>query len=376
MTGRPTTPPALRSAALLAAALALAAAAGALAWQAGRALFAAPEPAPIVVSPAPRAADEEATIALFERAKDSVVFITTRTRVADFWRRSREVPAGTGSGFVWDGQGHIVTNAHVIAGATGATVRLADGSVHRAQLVGTAPQHDLAVLRIDARGLQPLARGTSGDLAVGQNAFAIGNPFGLDFTLTTGIVSALDRELEGRQGPPLRGLIQTDAAINPGNSGGPLLDSAGALIGVNTAIYSPSGSSAGIGFAVPADTVARVVPQLIATGRYAPPSLGIEVDARVNAMARRQGLSGVLVLGVTPGSAAARAGLRPARLTEAGRLVPGDILVELDGREIATVDDLSAALAGLAAGATVPLVVEREGRRMRMELTLDAGRDG
>ena len=376
MTGRPTPSAALRPALLLAAALAVAAAAGALAWQAGRALFAPPEPVPIVVSPAPRAADEDATIALFERAKDSVVFITTRTRVADFWRRSREVPAGTGSGFVWDGQGHIVTNAHVIAGATGATVRLAGGSVHRARLVGTAPQHDLAVLRIDAQGLQPLARGTSGDLAVGQNAFAIGNPFGLDFTLTTGIVSALDRELEGRQGPPLRGLIQTDAAINPGNSGGPLLDSVGALIGVNTAIYSPSGSSAGIGFAVPADTVARVVPQLIATGRYAPPTLGIEVDARVNAMAQRQGLSGVLVLGVTPGSAAARAGLRPARLTEAGRLVPGDVLVELDGQEIASVDDLSAVLAGLAAGATVPLVVEREGRRNRMEVTLDAGRDG
>ena len=376
MTVRSSPPAFLRPALLLAAALAVAASAGALAWQAGRALFAPPEAVPIVVSPAPRAADEDATIALFERAKDSVVFITTRTRVADFWRRSREVPAGTGSGFVWDGQGHIVTNAHVIAGATGATVRLADGSVHRARLVGTAPQHDLAVLRIDAQGLQPLARGTSGDLAVGQNAFAIGNPFGLDFTLTTGIVSALDRELEGRQGPPLRGLIQTDAAINPGNSGGPLLDSAGALIGVNTAIYSPSGSSAGIGFAVPADTVARVVPQLIATGRYAPPTLGIDVDARVNAMAQRQGLSGVLVLGVTPGSAAARAGLRPARLTEAGRLVPGDILVALDGQEIASVDDLSAALAGLAAGATVPLVVEREGRRERMEVTLDAGRDG
>jgi S1-C subfamily serine protease len=191
------------------------------------------------------------------------------------------VPRGTGSGFVWDAAGHVVTNNHAIAGAVSATVRLADDSAWPAELVGTDPRNDLAVLRIrpDAPATA-LALGTSADLRVGQKVFAIGHPFGLDRTLTTGIVSALRRVLPSGRGFAIRGLIQTDAAINPGNSGGPLLDSAGRLIGVNTAIYSPSGSSAGIGFAIPVDTVARVVPQLIAHGRYDPPSLGVQVDAR------------------------------------------------------------------------------------------------
>ena len=240
------------------------------------------------------AADEQTTIAIFENARDSVVSITTESRVVDFWTRNAyDVPRGSGSGFIWDAQGHVVTNNHVIEGATGALVRLADGRAYPARLVGTAPEHDLAVLRIDAGAEKalPLAVGVSETLRVGQSVFAIGNPFGLDWTLTTGIVSALDRELPGERGGAIRGLIQTDAAINPGNSGGPLLDSAGRLIGVNTAIYSPSGSSAGIGFAVPVDTVNRVVPQLIATGRYAPPTLGVVHDPRGDAMlARAAGL--------------------------------------------------------------------------------------
>jgi S1-C subfamily serine protease len=320
-------------------------------------------------------AEERSTIALFEAARGSVVSISTAERVVDPRTRNVfNVPRGTGSGFVWDAAGHIVTNAHVIEGASAAIVRLADGSAHRAVLVGADPRNDLAVLRIDAGAAPPpLGRGVSSGLQVGQKVLAIGNPFGLDWTLTTGIVSALDRELPGNRGADIRGLIQTDAAINPGNSGGPLLDSSGRLIGVNTAIYSPSGGSAGIGFAVPVDTVARVVPQLIATGRYAPPSLGIETDPQIDALAARQGLEGVLVLRVRPGSGADRAGLRPAQLLRYGRLVPGDVITGIDGRPVATADDLAAALETRAPGDRVTVDFLRDGRPMSAEVTLDAG---
>ncbi|MEO0764101.1 MAG: trypsin-like peptidase domain-containing protein, partial [Pseudomonadota bacterium] len=219
----------------------------------------------------------------------------------------------------------------------------------------------------------PLPIGTSADLQVGQAVLAIGNPFGLDWTLTTGIVSALDRDLRTGRGPVIRGVIQTDAAINPGNSGGPLLDSAGRLIGVNTAIFSPSGSNAGIGFAVPVDTVNRVVPQLIARGRYAPPSLGIGVDRRAQALARRAGIEGVLVLRVPRGSAAARAGLRPARLEPDGRLVPGDVIVAVEGRRTDDLDALEVALSGIAPGASVTVTLRREGREVEVRLPVVAG---
>ncbi len=219
-------------------------------------------------------AEEHSNIAVFEAWKGSVAFISTSSRVMDFWTRDvMSVPRGTGSGFVWDEQGHVITNLHVIAGAAEA-VKLADGRDYPAVLVGASEAHDIAVLKISPVGkpLVPVAIGTSDDLRVGQKVFAIGNPFGLDWTLTTGIVSALDRSLDNDRGGVIRHLIQTDAAINPGNSGGPLLDSAGRLIGVNTSIYSPSGASAGVGFAVPVDTVNRVVSQTIATGHYLPPS--------------------------------------------------------------------------------------------------------
>src|SRR5690606_3018244 len=217
--------------------------------------------------------EETANIEVFETWKGSVVYIATSSRVMDFWTRDvMSVPRGTGSGFVWDEEGHIITNLHVISGAAEATVKLADGRDYPAELVGVSRAHDIAVLRIRPEGepLVPVAIGTSDDLRVGQKVHAIGNPFGLDWTLTTGVVSALDHSFETARSGVIRHLIQTDAAINPGNSGGPLLDSAGRLIGVNTAIYSPSGASAGVGFAVPVDTVNRVVPQIIATGHYAP----------------------------------------------------------------------------------------------------------
>jgi S1-C subfamily serine protease len=216
------------------------------------------------------AGDEKATIALFEKSRSSVVYISTSQLVEDVWSRNVfSVPRGTGSGFIWDDAGHVVTNFHVIQGASEATIRLADGRKFRAALVGASPGHDIAVLKIGVgfRAPAPIPVGTSADLKVGQKVFAIGNPFGLDWTLTTGIVSALDRALPDQNGGPgIEHLIQTDAAINPGNSGGPLLDSSGRLIGMNTMIYSPSGASAGIGFAVPVDTVMRLVPLIIRDG--------------------------------------------------------------------------------------------------------------
>jgi S1-C subfamily serine protease len=324
------------------------------------------------------AAAEHATIALFEGARDSVVFIATVQRVVDPWTRNAlQVPRGSGSGFLWDRLGHVVTNHHVVAGATGAMVRLADGRAFAAALVGASPAHDLAVLRIGlgADRPPPLPLGTSHDLRVGQKVFAIGNPFGLDWTLTTGIVSALNRELPAEGGGVIEGLIQTDAAINPGNSGGPLLDSAGRLIGVNTAIVSPAGASAGIGFAVPVDTVNRVVPQLIATGRFVRPVLGIRVEHQLNAaLVRRYGIEGVFVLEVERGSPAARAGLRPARLGGDGSFAPGDVIVAVDGRPVARVADLLNALDRFAPGAEVTVTLMRDGRRLDVSVVLEAGR--
>ncbi|MDD3771002.1 trypsin-like serine protease [Sulfuricurvum sp. IAE1] len=247
------------------------AAAAILSWEAARWAMEAflPAPEPRAVTPRGAVSDEEAaTIALFENNKNSVVYIATAQAVMDVWTRNvYNIPRGTGSGFVWDEQGHIVTNYHVIAEASEAHVRLSDGRDYPASLVGAAPEHDLAVLRINVsfKPPRPIALGESKTLKVGQKVFAIGNPFGLDWTLTTGIVSALDRTI-GDNGRAIRNLIQTDAAINPGNSGGPLLDSAGRLIGVNTAIFSPSGAYAGVGFAIPVDTVNVIVPRIIASG--------------------------------------------------------------------------------------------------------------
>ena len=325
----------------------------------------------------PLDADERATIALFEHARDSVVYISTAELVRDVWTRNVfAVPRGTGSGFVWDDDGHVVTNFHVIEGAARASVRLADGRDYAARLVGASPAHDIAVLKISVafEPPPPVPIGTSHDLRVGQKVFAIGNPFGLDWSLTTGIVSALDRSLPAQDGAVVEHLIQTDAAINPGNSGGPLLDSAGRLIGINTAIYSPSGASAGIGFAVPVDTVMRVVPQLIRTGHYSRPTLGVQVDEGVNArLTRLLGTSGVFVLGVEPGSAAARAGLAPLRLTPDGRPVAGDVIVAVDGKPVDSVARLLARLDDFDAGDTVPLTVLRGQQRLTVTVTLQAG---
>jgi S1-C subfamily serine protease len=328
----------------------------------------AAEAAPRAVTPrGPLTAEEQKNIDVFETWKGSVVYISTSERVVDFWTRNvMSVPRGTGSGFVWDEQGHIVTNVHVIAGAAEATVKLADGRDYAATLVGASEAHDIAVLSIRAAGkpLKPVAIGSSHDLRVGQQVFAIGNPFGLDWSLTTGIVSALDRSLDNESGGVNRHLIQTDAAINPGNSGGPLLDSAGRLIGINTAIYSPSGASAGVGFAVPVDTVNRVVPELIARGHYSPPGLDIETDDMLSrAIARELGVEGVAVLrGAAP--------FRGARLGARNTVVPGDVILSVEGKEVATSAQLTAILDDYKVGDTVHLVVWREGRRVPLAAQL------
>jgi S1-C subfamily serine protease len=326
------------------------------------------------------AADEHATIQLFEKAKDSVVFITTRTEVMDFWTRNVfSVPRGTGSGFIWDDAGHVITNFHVVQNASEATVKLADGRSFKAALVGASPAHDIAVLKIGVgfKRPPPVPLGTSGDLKVGQKVFAIGNPFGLDWTLTNGIVSALDRSLGGESGnggATIEHLIQTDAAINPGNSGGPLLDSAGRLIGINTAIYSPSGASAGIGFAVPVDTVNRVVPELIRNGKVIRPALGIEVDERLNQrLAEFNGVEGVVIMRVAPDSAAEKAGLKGAVVSRDGGIVPGDVIVAVDGKAVEGVGKLLARLDDFRVGDTVKITVRRGGQTVEVPVTLQPG---
>jgi S1-C subfamily serine protease len=320
---------------------------------------------------------EQSTISLFEQSRGSVVHITTQTRVMDLWTRNVfNVPRGTGSGFSWDERGHLVTNFHVVAGAAAARVQLSDGREADASLVGASPAHDLAVLKIDvANSPAPLPLGSSHDLKVGQMTFAIGNPFGLDWTLTTGIISALDRSLPSEDGRSLiEHLIQTDAAINPGNSGGPLLDSAGRLIGVNTAIFSPSGASAGVGFAVPVDTVNRVVPQLIGRGKYVRPTLGIEVDERLNQLVTsRLNVTGVAVLRVTPGSPAEAAGLRGVQAQPDGSIVPGDVILKVDGTPVESVPRLLGRLDDHQVGDTVRLEVLRDGETREVSVTLQSG---
>ena len=323
------------------------------------------------------AADEKSTIAIFDRAKSSVVFISTSERVMDFWTRNAfSVPKGSGSGFIWDSAGHVITNFHVIQGATEALVKLSDGRDYKASLVGVSPGHDIAVLKIGVaiKPPPPVPLGESSNLRTGQKVYAIGNPFGLDWTLTTGIISALDRSLPEENGNSIEHLIQTDAAINPGNSGGPLLDSAGRLIGINTAIYSPSGASAGIGFAVPADTVNRVVPQLIRYGKYIQPSLGINVDDGINQRLKEAfNLNGVFVLGVAKGSSAEANGLKGVQVRRDGSVIPGDIIVSVENKAVDSAGKLRALLDDFKVGDKVRIGVMRGKTKLEISATLQAG---
>ena len=334
------------------------------------------EPAARPVAPrADLTAAERSLTELFEEASPSVVYITSVALRRNFFRFNvMEIPRGTGSGFMWDENGSVVTNFHVIRGADRAEVTLADGTIWEASLFGYAEEKDLAVLHIDAPRdrLQPLRIGTSSDLKVGQNVLAIGNPFGYDQTLTTGIVSALGREIESPDGVPIRNVIQTDAAINPGNSGGPLLDSAGRLIGVNTAIVSPSGGYAGVGFAIPVDTVNWVVPQLIAHGKVLRPTLGVELAS--DHIVRRSGIEGAVVIGVVDGTGADEAGIRPAYRDRRGRVTVGDVIVGIDGKPVHSSGELGLILEAYQEGDTVTVTVEREGHEKKLRLKLGASR--
>jgi S1-C subfamily serine protease len=319
------------------------------------------------------AAEEKTTITLFRQASPSVVNVTNIGIQQDFFTLNQyQIPQGTGSGFIWDTTGNVITNFHVIQNADAAQVTLADRSNWKARVVGVSPDKDLAVLRIDAPAnrLHAIPIGTSKDLQVGQSVFAIGNPFGLDQTLTTGVISALNREIESVTRRPIQSVIQSDAAINPGNSGGPLLDSAGRLIGVNAAIYSPSGASAGIGFAIPVDTVNRIVPELIRHGKLIRPGLGIQVaDEQI---AERLGVSGVLIVDVARGSVAAKAGLRPTKRDRTGRIMLGDVITAVDGKKVESPNDLYLALEKYKIGEAVNLTLLRDGKPAQAKIALEA----
>ena len=331
-----------------------------------------PEPAPKpVLARGDLAGEEKTAIEIFRNCAPAVVYITTsELRRNLFSLNVYEIPQGTGSGFIWDTEGHIVTNYHVIQDASRVEVTLADQSSWKGAIVGVAPDKDLAVLRIAApvEKMRNLPIGESSNLLVGQKVFAIGNPFGLDQTMTSGILSALGREIQSATGRTIQGVIQTDAAINPGNSGGPLLDSAGRLIGVNTAIYSPSGGSAGIGFAVPVDVVNRVVPEIIRHGRVIQPGLGVSVAH--DKLAQRFGIEGVLVVDVAPGTAAEKSGLRGTRRAE-GEVVLGDIIVAVNGRRIRTFDHLRNEMDRFRVGDTVTLTVIRDGQEIELRAVLE-----
>ena len=332
-----------------------------------------PNAVPRAVTPRGDLTDlEKSTIEVYNNTRSSVVHITTLVNVSrdSLSLNVQQVPEGTGSGFVWDDEGHIVTNYHVIQKANAAKVTLWDHSTWDAQRVGYYPDKDIAVLHIDAprSRLHPIPVGTSGDLQVGQKVYAIGNPFGLDQTLTDGIVSAVGREIESVTQRPIRNVIQTNAAINPGNSGGPLLDSAGRLIGVNTAIYSPSGASAGIGFAIPVDEVNHVVPQLIRSGKVTRPSLGVQLAS--DQIMQQLDQKGALIMNVVPDSPAAKAGLKPTRKDSQGHLQLGDIIVGVDDTKIESVSDVFSALESHKAGDTVKLHILRDGKPTDVDVTL------
>jgi 2-alkenal reductase len=328
-------------------------------------VFAADQPRQTTPRPDLTSGEQLAT-QIYAKTAPSVAYIFTHQASAPrLGGRTQEV-GGTGSGFVWDRAGHIVTNTHVVEGATEVGVVIDQGDVHPARVVGMAPWVDLAVLRITnpPDNLQPITVGTSSDLVVGQLVFAIGNPFGLARTLTSGIISALERTLPTETGREIAGVIQTDAAINPGNSGGPLVDSAGRLIGVNTAIIAPSGASAGVGFAIPVDTVNRVVPELIRTGRA--PLAGIGIRVFPVELTARMGAPGVVIQGVTPGSSADRAGLQG--MDQRGQV--SDIIIAANGERITELADLTRQLEKAGIGNKVSLTVQRNGSQRTVEVVV------
>jgi 2-alkenal reductase len=320
---------------------------------------------PRPVEPRASLADlERTTIAIFDRVSPSVVQIAGQT-TASAVGQEEDIGIQSGTGFVWDAAGNIVTNGHVVRNTTSLAVRFASGQVAQAAIVGIATNYDLAVVRVEStiHLPPPISIGTSADLKVGQMAFAIGNPYGLDQSLTTGVISALKRRLPTSGGREISNVIQTDAAINPGNSGGPLLDSAGRLIGVNTAIYSLSGSSAGIGFAIPVDVVNRIIPELIRNGRV--PNPGIGIVAGSESVNTRLGVEGVVIVRTTSGLPAERAGLRGV---DVNANVLGDVIVGVDGNPVHRLEDLTDELEKVGIGGKVHLTINRNGTTLTIDV--------
>jgi S1-C subfamily serine protease len=331
------------------------------------------EPRAVTLPSGDLGADEKARISVFESVSPSVVHITNiAVRRDAFTMDVTEIPRGTGSGFIWDEQGHIVTNYHVVADAQTARVTLADGTTYDGKVLGAAPDKDIAVVKIDAppSKLKKIAVGDSSELRVGQSVLAIGNPFGLDQTLTTGVISGLGREIKSISERTIYDVIQTDAPINPGNSGGPLLDSHGRLIGVNTAIYSPSGASAGIGFAVPVSTVNRMVPQILQYKRIVRPVMGVNLAG--DQVAKQLNVKGVIVQSVVPGGPAGRGGIVGMTRDPDGGWVLGDVLVQIDGVAVTRADDLFQVLDKRKIGDEVALEVVTSGRSRTVRLKLEA----
>lgn len=336
---------------------------------------AAPAPPPVVsggvvpLSSQGLLEDEQNTISIFEAAAPATVFVTQR-RQMNSWTQSVEVESGSGSGFIWDENGHIVTNYHVIDGARTLVVSLQGGREHPATFVGGDPRKDIAVLRIEgakSQDLQPILRDPEQTLQVGQKAIAIGNPYGLDHTLTTGVISALGRDVVGYGSVTIKDMIQTDASINPGNSGGPLLNSSGELIGMNTMIFSQSGSSAGIGFAVPASTIERVVNDIIENGYVTQVGFGITIVD--DALARRAGINGVVIQSVMSNSPAEGAGLIGLQQNRGGTY-PGDVIIRVGDTEVRSYDDIYTALDGRSPGERVSLTVLRDNLSRTVEVEL------
>jgi len=322
------------------------------------------------------ATDEQNNIEIYRALSPGVVNVHSTSYARDFFGFV-EPQEGSGSGSVIDQDGNILTNYHVIEGATKLAVSFGGQKNYAAQLVGGDPDTDLAVIRLIEKPRQPLtiiALGDSDKLEVGQKVLAIGNPFGLDRTLTTGVISGLQRPIRARNGRPIEGAIQTDASINPGNSGGPLLDSHGRMIGINSQILSPSGGSAGVGFAVPVNIAKRIVPQLVRSGEVRRPKLGIssrDVEVLKNQIELPVS-QGVVIWQVAPGDAAANAGLRGLTQTENGDVEIGDIIVGIDNEKVANNDDLYRILEKHQVGDTVQVQVMRNGRRASVPVRLTA----
>ncbi len=317
---------------------------------------------------------EKNTISIFKNSVDTVVNVSNIqiARRGFFDMDPTEVPAGAGTGFVWDTNGHIVTNYHVIRGGDKFVVNFHnDPKQYEAEVVGSEPRKDIAVLKVKniPSKFKPLQIGTSGNLSVGQKALAIGNPFGLDHTLTQGIISALERKIEGIGGVKIHGMIQTDCSINPGNSGGPLIDSKGQLIGMNTMIFSASGSSAGVGFAVPVDTIKRIVPDLIKYGKVNRPGLGIAL-LEDNYKAYFNVEKGLVIKYVDPSSPAGKLGLKGMTRDPRGRYYLGDILLKLDGKEVNTYDDIYNLLENYKIGQEVTITYLRDKKNILTKIQL------